>query len=136
MMSMEKFQIKELTPDQSMNMYFEGSVEIRKMVTDALTKDFETFLVTFHDGARTKLHYHETDQVLIATEGSGVVALQTAAKLEKDNLAVVRLDETHQMSEGDYVCIPAYRWHWHGAAKAARFSHLQIKRPGKTAWFE
>ncbi len=133
---MEKFQIKEITPDSSMTKYFDGTVEIRKMVTDSLTKDFETFLVTFHDGARTKLHYHETDQVLIATEGNGLVTLQTDVKLEQENRAVVKLGEAHQMSEGDFVCIPAYKWHWHGAEKGKKFSHLQIKKSGKTVWFE
>ena len=133
---MEKFHIKEIVPDSSMSKYFDGNVEIRKMITDALTKDFETFLVKFNDGARTKLHYHETDQVLIATEGAGLVAIQSGVKMEKDNLASVRLDEIHELSEGDFVCVPAYQWHWHGAAKGRNFSHLQIKKSGKTVWFD
>jgi quercetin dioxygenase-like cupin family protein len=133
---MEKFQVKEIPTDTSMTKYFDGTVEIRKLITDALTRDFETFLVKFLDGARTKLHYHETDQVLIATEGQGVVALQTAVTMQQDNTALVRLDEVHNMSEGDFVCIPAYKWHWHGAAKGSKFSHLQIKKSGKTVWFE
>lgn len=133
---MDKFQTMSIVPDSSMAKYFDGKVEIRKMITDALTKDFETFLVTFHDGSRTKLHYHETDQVLIATDGEGVVAVQTAARLDGDNLATVKLDEVHRLSEGDFVCVPAYKWHWHGAAKGNKFSHLQIKRPGKTVWFD
>ena len=133
---MEKFQTKEIAPDSSMAKYFDGKVEIRKMVTDTLTRDFETFLVTFYEGARTKLHYHETDQVLIATEGEGVVAIQTGVKMEQDNLATVRMDEVHELAEGDFVCIPAYKWHWHGAAKGRQFSHLQIKKSGKTVWFD
>ena len=133
---MQKTNIKDVALDSSMLQYFEGKVEIKKMVTDALTKDFETFLVTFLDGARTKLHYHETDQVLIATEGSGIVALQTSIKMDSDTSATIKLDEVHRMQQGDYVCIPAYRWHWHGAAKGSRFAHFQIKKPGKTAWVE
>jgi quercetin dioxygenase-like cupin family protein len=133
---MDKFQVKEIAPDTSMSKYFDGSVEIRKMITEALTKDFETFLVAFQDGARTKLHYHETDQVLIATEGSGIVAIQTDVKLEQENKAIVKLDEIHKMTEGDFVCVPAYKWHWHGAERGSKFSHLQIKKSGKTVWFE
>ena len=133
---MDKFQLKEIAPDTSMSKYFDGSVEIQKMITEALTKDFETFLVTFHDGARTKLHFHEVDQVLIATEGSGIVALQTDVKLEQDNKAVVKLDEVHRMVEGDFVCVPAFKWHWHGAERGREFSHFQIKKSGKTVWFE
>lgn len=119
-----------------MSKYFEGRVEIKKMITDTLTKDFETFLVTFHDGARTKLHYHEVDQVLIATEGSGIVVIETDVRMDSDTTATIRMNESHDMAEGDFVCIPALKWHWHGAAKGSKFSHLQIKKPGKTIWVE
>jgi quercetin dioxygenase-like cupin family protein len=134
---MQKTNIKEVALDSSMLQYFEGKVEIRKMVTDALTKDIETFLVTFLDGARTKLHYHETDQVLIATEGSGIVVLQTEVRMSDDTTATIKMDEVHHLAEGDFVCVPALKWHWHGAAKgSSKFSHLQVKRPGKTIWVE
>jgi quercetin dioxygenase-like cupin family protein len=119
-----------------MQNYFEGRVEIKKMITDALTREVETFLVTFIDGARTKLHYHETDQVLIATKGTGVVALQTAVRMENDTTATVKMDEVHYLEEGDFVCIPAWKWHWHGAVKGSTFAHYQIKKPGKTYWLE
>ena len=133
---MQKSNIKQVAPDQSMLQYFEGKVEIKKMITDALTKDFETFLVTFIDGARTKLHYHETDQVLVATAGKGMVVLQTGVKMDSDTTATVKMDEVHYLEEGDFVCVPAGRWHWHGAVMGSDFAHYQIKKPGKTAWLE
>jgi quercetin dioxygenase-like cupin family protein len=133
---MQKLNVKDISPDSSMSRYFEGIVEIKKMVTDTLTKDFETFLVTFHEGARTKLHYHEVDQVLIATEGSGIVVVETDVRMDSDTTATIRMNESHTMAEGDLVCIPALKWHWHGAAKGSKFSHLQIKKPGKTVWVE
>lgn len=133
---MQKFNVKNISSDPSMSKYFEGRVEIKKMITDTLTKDFETFLVTFHDGARTKLHYHEVDQVLIATEGSGIVVIETDVRMDSDTTATIRMNESHAMAEGDFVCIPALKWHWHGAAKGSKFSHLQIKKPGKRIWVE
>ena len=133
---MQKLNVNDVSTDSSMSKYFEGRVEIKKMITDALTKDFETFLVTFHDGARTKLHYHEVDQVLIATEGSGIVVVETDVRMDSDTTATIRMNESHNMAEGDFVCIPALKWHWHGASKGSKFSHLQIKRPGKTIWVE
>lgn len=133
---MQKSNIRQVAPDQSMLQYFEGKVVIKKMITDALTKDVETFLVTFVDGARTKLHYHDTDQILVATEGKGVVMLQTEVKMNNDTTAVVKLDEIHYMEEGDFVCVPASKWHWHGAVKESSFAHYQIKKPGKTVWLE
>jgi quercetin dioxygenase-like cupin family protein len=133
---MQKSNIKQVVPDQSMLDYFEGRVEIKKMVTDALTKEVETFLVTFIDGARTKLHYHETDQVLVATEGKGIVVLQTGVRMDGDTAATVKMDEVHYLDEGDFVCVPAGKWHWHGAVKGGSFAHYQIKKPGKTVWLE
>lgn len=133
---MQKSNIKQVAPDQSMLHYFEGKVEIKKMVTDALTKEVETFLVTFVNGARTKLHYHETDQVLIATKGRGMVALETGVRVDSDTAATVKMDEVHYLEEGDFVCVPAYKWHWHGAVKGNDFAHYQIKKPGRTVWLE
>ncbi|UVS70300.1 cupin domain-containing protein [Nitrososphaera viennensis] len=133
---MLKGNIRDIAPDQAMLKYFEGQVEIKKMVTDATSKEAEAYLVTFLRGARTKLHYHETDQILIATKGKGIVALQTKVEMENDNVARVRLDEVHHLEEGDFVCVPAYAWHWHGAQKGEDFAHIQVKKPGKTTWLE
>jgi quercetin dioxygenase-like cupin family protein len=133
---MQKSNIRQVVPDKSMSQYFEGKVEIKKMITDTLTKDVETFLVTFIDGARTKLHYHETDQVLVATAGKGMVVLQTGVKMDSETAATVNMDEVHYLEEGDYVCVPAAKWHWHGAVKGNNFAHYQIKKPGKTSWLE
>ncbi len=132
---MHKGNIQNTAPDSSMLHYFVGSVEIKKLVTDAVSKEVETYVVTFSNGARTKLHYHETDQILIATKGKGTVVLQGKVAMEGDT-ARVSMDQVHAMSEGDYVCVPAYMWHWHGAAKGEDFAHLQIKKPGKTTWLE
>lgn len=133
---MQKSNIRQVALDQSMLQYFDGKVEIKKMITDALTKEVETFLVMFVDGARTKLHYHDTDQVLVATNGKGIVVLQTGVKMDNDTTATVKMDEVHYLEEGDFVCVPASKWHWHGAVKGSSFAHYQIKKPGKTVWLE
>lgn len=131
---MLKGNIADVAPDQSMLKYFEGNVEIKKMVTEAASKEVEAYLVTFSAGARTKLHYHETDQILIATRGKGVVALQAKVEMH-DGTAKVGMEE-HALEEGGFVCVPAYVWHWHGAQKGEDFAHIQVKKPGKTAWLE
>jgi quercetin dioxygenase-like cupin family protein len=133
---MLKGNIRDIAPDQSMLKYFEGQVEIKKMVTEATSKEAEAYLVTFSRGARTKLHYHETDQILVATKGKGIVVLQTKVEMDGENVARVRMDEAHNLEEGDFVCVPAYTWHWHGAQKGEDFAHIQVKKPGKTTWLE
>ncbi|MGD9713473.1 MAG: hypothetical protein AB7V46_15610, partial [Thermomicrobiales bacterium] len=53
---------------------FVGSVSRQPMVTDANPDVLRATIVTFHDGARNKLHHHGSDQLLIVTSGHGIVA--------------------------------------------------------------
>ena len=119
-----------------MPIYFVGKVEVRKVINESVSKDVEVFLVTFENGARTKLHYHEVDQILMATKGNGIVASQTKVEMLDGKTAKISLDEVQYMKEGDFVCIPAFKWHWHGAVKDESFAHYQIKKVGKTVWLE
>jgi quercetin dioxygenase-like cupin family protein len=58
-----------------------------------------------------KLHYHSTEQILIVTAGTGIVATET---------------ETCTVGVGDLVRIPAGENHWHGATEDSEFSHLYV----------
>jgi len=133
---MPKFNIDTTSPTPGPESYFVGKVQIRAVINDAITKDVEVFLVSFENGARTKVHYHDTDQVLMAYEGEGLLAVQTQVVLGEDGKAQVTFGEVQHLKKGDFVCIPAFSWHWHGAKKGENFSHYQIKRPCKTVWLE
>ncbi len=73
--------------------------------------------VHFRDGARNRLHKHTTDQVLIITEGHGIVATET---------------ERHEVSPGDVAFIPAGEHHWHGAAPGHDMTHWSVTARAKT----
>jgi quercetin dioxygenase-like cupin family protein len=133
---MPKFNIDETSPSPGPEAYFVGKVHIRAVINDSITKDVEVFLVSFETGARTKVHYHDSDQVLMAAEGEGVLAVQTQVRLGEDGKAQVTFGDVQRLKKGDLVCIPAFSWHWHGAQKGENFSHYQIKRPCKTIWLE
>jgi quercetin dioxygenase-like cupin family protein len=51
--------------------YFRGKVILQQILGEETSRELEIYHVTFKDGATTTLHYHETDQVLIATKGRG-----------------------------------------------------------------
>jgi len=55
--------------------YFTGQVTLREIFSEQVHNEQEMYHVTFHNGARTTLHYHESDQILVATSGKGVVGL-------------------------------------------------------------
>ena len=53
--------------------YFTGNVLIREILGESNSAEQEMYHVTFNKGALTTLHFHESDQILIATKGKGVV---------------------------------------------------------------
>ena len=101
----------------SANPIFVGSVSTQEVVNDALGELLRVTAVTFENGAVNRPHRHTTDQVLIATSGSGFVAAA---------------EENHPMQPGDVVFIPAGTRHWHGADAGETFTHLAILTPGHT----
>ncbi len=75
------------------------------------SNEFKINNVNFGKGVRNKLHYHSTEQILIVTEGVGIVATEHQEYLVK---------------VGDIIRIPAKLKHWHGAIKDSTFSHIYI----------
>lgn len=84
----------------------ENDVEIQRLT-----------LVRFTQGSRTRMHTHTYDQVLLATEGTGVVSIEG-----KDN----------ELQAGEIIVIPRGTPHWHGARDNTPFAHINIATPGET----
>jgi quercetin dioxygenase-like cupin family protein len=112
---MQQFRIDALADEPATSPIFIGRVTMKSMVTDASDGLLRANLVTFHDGARNRLHHHGADQLLVVTAGRGIVATESA-----------RFD----VGPGDVVHIPAGERHWHGAAPGETFAHISILTPG------
>ena len=67
--------------------------------------------VRFAAGARNRLHTHTTEQILIITEGKGIVATKT---------------QEHTVTPGTIVLVSPGEEHWHGATRDSTFAHLSI----------
>jgi quercetin dioxygenase-like cupin family protein len=102
------------SPDRSP--IFIGEVVRQEFVGDESAELLRVNAVTFENGARNKLHEHAADQVLVVTDGHGIVASET----EELSIAI-----------GDVIFIPAGERHWHGAAPGQTMTHLSILTPGK-----
>ena len=74
---------------------FVGAVDRQTVVSDE-ARDLRLTEITFHDGARNKLHTHTTDQILIVTAGEGTVATE---------------HDEHTVRAGDVAYIPAGERH-------------------------
>ena len=114
---------KEKTVDKN---YFTGNVLIREVFGQSNSAEQEMYHVTFQNGALTTLHCHESDQILIATKGKGVVGLITGTMVTK--FKIDDIDITFLEKDGDAVCIPANKIHFHGAASKEEFSHIAIRK--------
>jgi len=104
---MPKINIDKVTPTSGTENYFVGKAQIRAVINESVTKDIEVFLVSFEDGARTKIHYHDSDQVLVTAEGEGVLAVQSQVQLDEDGKAQVTFGEVQQLKATSFVYLPS-----------------------------
>ncbi len=100
---------------------FLGAVKTQRVVGEETSGIHRIVEVTFTHGARTKLHEHTADQVLLITDGRGVVGTR---------------GERHEVAAGDVVFIPAREPHFHGAAPGKDMTHYSVLGPGETKILE
>jgi len=92
--------------------WFTGDVWIDPVVEPNAPSDLSMISVHFHPGARTAWHSHPAGQILVVTDGEGVVQS--------------RGGPIETIRSGDVVRTPAQEWHWHGAAHQHYMTHLSI----------
>ncbi len=105
---------------RSENPIFTGVVESQTAVGEE-SRDLRLSDIHFRDGARNTWHVHSTDQILVITEGKGIVA---------DG------NEERQVGAGDVVFIPANTRHRHGAQPGHDMTHWSILGNAKTTIVE
>ncbi len=93
-----------------------GEVVSQNLVAEGDAPSLRVTAVTFRDGAVNRWHTHSTEQVLVVTDGEGMVATET---------------EERAITVGDVVLIEPGEKHWHGAAPGRAMTHLSILIPGE-----
>jgi quercetin dioxygenase-like cupin family protein len=111
---MKVVKLSQVDQEQYGEPLFTGRVTMQKVIGSDLSKRFKIDQVNFDTGVRNKFHSHSIEQVLIVTEGKGIVAT------DKEQIIV---------GPGDIIFIPAGQKHWHGAVEGATFSHLYVMSP-------
>jgi quercetin dioxygenase-like cupin family protein len=96
---------------------FSGHVETMTAVGGEHSRDLRLSEVHFKDGARNRWHVHTTDQILLVTEGEGVIATES---------------EQEDLDPGVIALIPANTKHWHGAKPGKSCTHWSILGPANT----
>ena len=106
------------------------------------SKDQDIYHVHFEKGSKTKLHWHNGNQVLIATKGKGSLEIFKRYGTSKKEFTIKKI-QTISLKEGDIVHIPAKTLHTHGSVdKKKEFAHIAINilprknAQYKTVWYE
>jgi quercetin dioxygenase-like cupin family protein len=111
---MKIFNLNEISSSDVSNdpLFFGGKVTLQTIFEENYYgKKIQMVMVNFEAGARNKLHSHNSEQILIVTQGKGVIAT-------KDNEYTVTPGMVAYISPGEE--------HWHGATKDSKFSHISI----------
>lgn len=102
---------------RSADAIFLGAVDYQTAVGEEESRDLRLSEVAFKNGGRNKWHMHSCDQILVVTEGEGIVADET---------------EERSVTPGDVAFIPKNTKHWHGAKPGRDMTHWSILANGKT----
>jgi 4-carboxymuconolactone decarboxylase len=111
---MKVIKVAQTKKEPQVRPLFAGAVTMQTAIDTSMSDRFSISQVNFDKGARNKFHAHSIEQVLIITEGKGIVAT------DQEEIIVV---------PGDIVFIAANEKHWHGATKDSTFSHLYVMAP-------
>ena len=122
--------MKVMTPSklasiQGTDDIFTGKVTVTPLMTGEAPSNLQAALVSFTPGARSAWHRHPRGQLLVVTEGSGLIQ-ESGKSIQK-------------ISKGDVVWTPPGVKHWHGASSDKAMSHTAIQESlnGKVVeWME
>ena len=104
-------------PERNESPIFTGMVHSLPLIGEEQgAEQLRLLSVTFSPGARTKLHFHTHEQVLLVTEGRGILATE---------------QEEHHVTPGCVVYVPPGERHWHGAEAEFSMTHISINGPGE-----
>ena len=94
---------------------FFGKVERQNLLAKG-TAGLVVAMVTFAPGAGNRMHAHTGEQILVVTEGKGVVKTATEEQI---------------VMAGAVIYIPANEAHSHGATEDSAFAHLSVQTRGR-----
>ncbi len=122
--------------------WFTNKTWMKVLSNKIKSKDQDIYHVHFEKGSRTKIHWHNGNQVLIGVKGKGSLEIFKRYGSSKNNFTIKRTERI-SLNEGDIVHIPAKTLHTHGSInKKQAFSHIAINilprknAEYKTVWYE
>jgi len=122
--------------------WFTNKTWMKVLSNKIKSQDQDIYHVHFEKGSKTKLHWHNGNQVLIGVKGKGSLEIFKRYGTSKSNFTIKRIERI-SLNEGDIVHIPEKTLHTHGSINKKKiFSHIAInilprkKAEYKTVWYE
>ena len=131
-----------ITSKKAKTNYFTGKIAAKDISAKIKPSSEKIYHVTFKNGARTKLHFHDGGQTLIVTKGKGSLVMYKKIGNGAKSFKMKKV-ESINLNKGDCVHIPAKKLHTHGSInKNEDFAHIAINSfpkknsEPKTIWYE
>jgi len=127
---------RKINPD-----WFTNKVHMKDISSKIKSKEQDIYHVYFENGAKTKIHLHNGNQILIVTKGIGSFETFRKYGTNKTNFKIKRTEKI-SLKEGDVVYISSNTLHTHGSSSKKTFSHIAINilpsenSEYKTTWYE
>lgn len=141
---MKKENFNKMKSDKSLlaskRRYFLGNVILHDISKNIGITDQKVYYAAFKNGAKTKVHYHEGEQTLVVTEGTGLLVLFKGTAQGKN--VRIKQDSKLVLKTGDMVHIPKNTLHWHGAIANKNFGHVALnafsdkRKEARTIWYD
>jgi quercetin dioxygenase-like cupin family protein len=101
---------------------FVGNARVKRLPLVEGGQPVIVYLVDFEPGGRTNWHTHSAPQLLLVTEGRGL--------LQKWG------EPVREIGAGDAITIEPNEKHWHGAAAGTKMAHFAVNSNVITQWLE
>ena len=86
--------------------YFTGAISAKDISAKIKPSTEKIYHVTFKNGSRTKLHFHDGGQTLIVTKGKGSLVMYKKLDNRTNKFKIKKIDSII-LNKGDCVHIPA-----------------------------
>ena len=101
---------------------FVGNARVKRLPVVEGDQPVTVYLVAFEPGGRTNWHTHSAPQVLLVTEGSGLVQKWG--------------EPVRAIAAGEAITIEPNEKHWHGATATTKMAHFAVNLNLTTHWLE
>jgi len=108
-----------------------GTIYLNRLSKNLSTNEFKSYFIKFEKGSKSKVHLHDSDQIIIGMEGIGQI--ETFSKIGDQTKFEIK--ELLELKEGEAVLIPSETLHCHGATENHISSQLSFMKNGNTYWF-